>query len=306
LRVQRVTEFWGIFAAAKTALLSLLGLAPTVPIKEPGMFRYGPLGFLWSSPEESKEAQPSMEAAAALRNRLAPEQEERLAAEQIRLMYQNVPLVMGGTFSALAALVWLFWAAVPKPMLLGWAAIATFWAGQGVRLWIRYERANPRPAEARRWGREFTKGAIVAGFILGVSGFVLAVPGSAEYRALLLFMVSLFVTGSAASYASYLPAFFAFLVPLVLTIGASLLYVGGATHYVLGMVLLVFSGIVATFARNFNQVLTQALALSLRNMDLVEQLTQKNEPSENPLPRRRQPRPAPADARDGAVRRSAA
>ncbi len=201
-------------------------------------------------------------------------------AEQVATLYRNLPLVLAGNVLMAPLLAAALPATVPLGTRIAW--VAAVWLQTAVRagLLAAYQRAAPRPADARRWSRYATWGSLAGGLAWGAAGIVLYVPDQLLYQLLLLFV--LIGMGSSAVYAltPHLPTFHAFLLPSIAP--TFVVQARGDTpgDWILAGMTLVYVGVTLFFARNLHRVLEESLHLRFENIELMEGLRRQKEEAE--------------------------
>jgi signal transduction histidine kinase/CheY-like chemotaxis protein len=152
----------------------------------------------------------------------------------------------------------------------------------------RFQASRPDPSEARDWARGAALGAGAAGAVWG-TGLVLLVPawGSTSYP-FAVFLAAGIPAVSLASNAALFSVYAAFLFPLLLPYAAQLVFsAGGEPFQILGaLAVLIYCGALATIGRAASRAIAEAMELRLRNLDLVDGVTQANEHLRTEIARR--------------------
>ena len=133
-----------------------------------------------------------------------------------------------------------------------------------------------RSAIRARWGAYWAVGATLAGALWGFAA-VAMFPASPAYQALFIVCQFGVILGGLSRTAVYKPAFFGFvlavLVPLIVRVAIEGDQVHLFTAGVLGVVLV----FVLAFGRQVNDVLTQSLMMRYENVDLIRELKSQTE-----------------------------
>ena len=175
----------------------------------------------------------------------------------------------------------VLWQALAAPLLLGWAlaltacSLARFW------LWYAYRRRQPAASEARKWwGRWFTIGALATGCLWGAAASVVLLTDDIVYHGFLVMVLAGMAAGSVAADAPYLPAFYAFLLPMGTPLFLALLARGDGPHAATGAMVLLFLATVATIGRSLNRSLATNIRLMFEKTRLAEELAKARDAAE--------------------------
>lgn len=198
-------------------------------------------------------------------------------AEQVRLIYENNPYAIVGLGLGIPMFLAVFWGQVAPSVIWALAALHCISHFDGVRGFITYRLIDPRPEQARILGRRFTVRLFFASSILASWGIFLFVPDSPTYQSLLTVMLCIVATASGGAVISYLPAYYAWITPLLLPLSGRMLFEGDLAHVAVGSALLLMEILLLVFGRNTNRLISEALELRFKNIGLVEQLTKKQE-----------------------------
>src|SRR5688572_5117835 len=92
----------------------------------------------------------------------------QLHAEQIRLLFEQLPSALIATAIVGGLVAYVLWSDVPRLWLVTWLfglAVTTL-----ARVWLlrAYERAKPSASEIHRWRRCFLAGVVISGVIWGI------------------------------------------------------------------------------------------------------------------------------------------
>ena len=158
-----------------------------------------------------------------------------ILAESVRSQYRGLRTSCINSLVMASLLMAILFRAVPVAVALGWLTVMYLQVLAHYLLLRAYEKANPAPEDAPRWGRYAIAGAAVSGLIWGAGGLLLFAPGLLEYQLLLLFVLIGVVSSAVYASASYMPAFYAFAVPAIVPVGINLLVINDAVHVVLGL-----------------------------------------------------------------------
>ncbi|TCS71170.1 PAS domain S-box-containing protein [Sulfuritortus calidifontis] len=123
-------------------------------------------------------------------------------SEQLRLLYEALPLALFATVVNALVLVAILWGQVTASVLLGWLAAAGLVSALRYLMFRAYRAGKVAPPSARLWQVAFQTGVVAAGLIWG--GSILVVfPQSSSAHQILLALVIAGVCAGAVSTLSY-------------------------------------------------------------------------------------------------------
>jgi signal transduction histidine kinase len=105
-------------------------------------------------------------------------------------------------------------------------------------------------------------------------------PPDLAYQALMLMIMLIIATFGAISLSMHLPAVYAFEVPLLLLIAASMISRGTLVHILIGVAMPVALGAMLVYSRNSNETLGAAIAANLKARGLVDELVVQKDAAE--------------------------
>ena len=205
-------------------------------------------------------------------------------------------------------------------MLGGWlGAIALMWAA---RLWMfrQFRLAQPQHLhEWARWRRWWNLGTLCSGALWGTSAWLFYPHGDNVQQTGLIITVYTFCIAAVPVLSTQPRVFLAFAALCFVPMVARIALVGDVYSLQLAGILLLIFSLTTLLARNYRQALQRVIDLKLQADELLQQLRvekqaadagapggRSGQPRQDPVLHRRQPRPAPAAACDGPVRRGAA
>lgn len=208
--------------------------------------------------------------------RLPSEQRERLHAEQVRLLYGNLPTGLFGSVAIAAILGYVQWPVVDHPVLVAWVA-AIFIISLGRYLLIlAYEHACPPPSEARRWGQWFTLGTALSGAAWGSAG-ILLFSDDLAHQIFVIFALAGMSAGAVVAFSALLHVALVFLVPVLGPLTVRLLLEGNTIDMAMGLMATLFTFLVISTTRRMYQTTRDSLLLRFENADLVSVLAREKE-----------------------------
>ena len=137
-------------------------------------------------------------------------------AEQVRLLYTQLPTALFATTVIAGLLVYVLWEQVPRPLLLGWLSLLALLTLGRVWLMQRYFQIDPPPAEAPPWGHALVFTVGLSGVLWGIAGLFPFREPSLLHHVFLAFLIAGLAAGAMATLSSFRGACLAFLLPAVL------------------------------------------------------------------------------------------
>ena len=198
--------------------------------------------------------------------------DEQTYREQIRLIYNQGPvLVLGATLCAVMLTMFL-WRHVPQATLLFWLGAVAMTAFLRILVIRAYLKADERTRGRPHWGYFFWLGTLSAGCIWGAWPLMFYQLYSTEYLLLISTVFAGMVAVSAASGSIYLPAFLSFSTPLVLPLALTHLFSGSDSLALTGLLLLVFLVVNFVLATRGNRQYKELIRARFENQALMARL----------------------------------
>jgi signal transduction histidine kinase/ActR/RegA family two-component response regulator len=211
---------------------------------------------------------------------LVTELERKIYHEQIRLIYNQGPiLVAGATLCAVIITVFL-WRHLPQSTLLFW--LAAVGGSTILRIWVIviYLKADAKTRERPIWGPFFWLGTLTAGMIWGAWPLMFYQLYSTEYLLLISTIFAGMVAVSAASGSIYLPSFLSFSVPLILPLGFTHIMSGSESLVLTGLLLMMFLAVNFFLAARGHRQYRELIRSQLVNVELLERLAEEKQIAE--------------------------
>lgn len=191
----------------------------------------------------------------------------------IELLYARRRLAIL-TFPLVALLfAWVEWNQAPERILLAWTGAVLAVLLWGIALHHRYGRGTHDAAAIREWARWATLNAFLNGCVFGSAGYFLF-PADAVHQVFLLLMLGGMSSTAIASTSSYLPAYNAFVIPMLLPAAVRLMAVSDPLHWAMAVLVTVHGGFLIGLARISHRTLAEATTLAFENRVLVEDLSE--------------------------------
>jgi len=197
--------------------------------------------------------------------------ESEIDHQQIELVYIQAPAAVGIAF-LLAVLVTLgLWNVVEHSILLVWSGAQL--VQTVARLWLvyRYHRASIAQRKNARWAILFLTGTLLSGIVWGCIGLIFEFSWPVVYQTLVIMSLAGVLAGAISSYAAMLSVYVAFMVPAILIPAQSMLMHSSSVSNNLGLLWMLFAGVLIVIARNYNGSVMQSLQLREENNDLLRE-----------------------------------
>ncbi|MBI5919927.1 MAG: response regulator [Nitrosomonadales bacterium] len=195
-----------------------------------------------------------------------------IRSDQIRTRIAAYPMMIGSQALLAIFLVWLMWEQLAPSVLMGWLAALLSVLALDALFLARNRQKTRSIAECRIWHHHFLFFVTVIGLLWGSTGVLMFVPGDLGYQALLICVILGLAAGAVTINPVHPPSLYIWLFVLILPITINEL-VGGGVHLVLGVMLLLFLGMVLNAGQSLSLMFLQSVRRSYENTSLVEQLT---------------------------------
>ena len=202
-----------------------------------------------------------------------------LLTEQIRILFKNLPITLGGAVSVSVALTAMLWNTVAHAPLLGWLAVNLAMMAWRFGSYLRFDAAALDPALARRLAR----GTIIYSTLYGLVWAWLPLYYFGPDDLLIISNISLFavgmVAGALVTQSAYLPSLYGFMLPFAVASGGAMFWKGGPFAE-LGYFAVVYAVIAVVFGQRVNAVFLEVIETRFANEDLVAALREEKAQAE--------------------------
>jgi diguanylate cyclase (GGDEF)-like protein/PAS domain S-box-containing protein len=196
--------------------------------------------------------------------------------QQVELVYTQAPAAVGAAF-LLAMLVTLgLWNVVEHAYLLTWSGMQLLQTVARLFLVYRYRRASTEQKMNTRWAVLFLAGTLISGIVWGCIGLIFQFSWPIVYQTLVIMSLAGVLAGAISSYAAMLSVYIAFLVPAILIPAQSMLIHHSSISNNLGLLMMLFAGVLVVIARNFNNSVVMSLQLREENNGLLREAAETN------------------------------
>ncbi len=199
--------------------------------------------------------------------------QNRIVSEQIRLIYKQGPVLAVGAGCAAIMATFFLWHAEPNVTLLFWLA-AVFCTSLFRALIFRcYWQDVNRDRANSKWGCMFAWGSFFAGVVWGLWPVLFYAAYDPAYLLLISSIFAGMIAVLATSGSMYLPAFYAFAIPLVFPLAA--FHVASGVHFLswTGWLLVMFFFVNMALAIRGNKHSCELISARFHNTELMMQLS---------------------------------
>lgn len=197
---------------------------------------------------------------------------DAIRAEQVRLLYAQLPSALVGTAITGAFVVPVLWGQVPASWLLAWAAALAAVSAGRIALRRAFFRSARLPADARRWARRFLVGTFLSGSVWGMAGLFPLQPEARLEEMFVLFVLAGLAAGGMSTLSSYRGVYATFLIPAIVPYGVKLLLREGNMYLAMSGMLVVFVLLMALISARHYRSVAESLRFRFANRDLVDDL----------------------------------
>jgi PAS domain S-box-containing protein len=203
----------------------------------------------------------------------------RLRAEQVRLLYQNLPLGVAAGFVNAVILVFVQLDVIPRNVLLTWLAAMAVVTVMRFGMATIYRHANPPPSDAERWAALFTVGTILSGGAWGMAGIFLF-PDDIAHQVFVIFVLAGMTAGAVASFSAMLKVGVLFIMLALTPLTVRLFAEQHEIHIAMGLMAMLFMVLMLVTARRISEMTETTLRLRFENDDLISYLEREKRATE--------------------------
>ena len=145
-----------------------------------------------------------------------------LRHEQVRLLYEQLPLSVLGALLICGLIASWFWKQSAPAVVLAWLGAVVVVSVARLGLWLRWRRRPARAADAPREFARFAVGAVISGSLCGLAPVLFAAGAGLESLALLLALVTTLAFLGLIAFGAALGVSLGFVLPLTLPLSARL------------------------------------------------------------------------------------
>lgn len=198
----------------------------------------------------------------------------RIRADQIRSRLRMFPAMVGSQFLIEPLLVALLWDRTSHQALLSWLVVLMSLHAAEMWLWWRHRLAVGTVPQCRSWSIRFNFFALVIGAMWGLAA-VCFFPADLAYQAFIICVILGLSAGAVTMNPVYPPALYLYLSSLLLPTILRVALVGDPLHWIIALMLTLFSVVVVNSGRELSRTFFTSLVQRYENLSLVDQLTKE-------------------------------
>jgi two-component system, cell cycle sensor histidine kinase PleC len=201
------------------------------------------------------------------------ERTNRILAEKLRLLYRG-NFAVPANFVIACVVAYTLKDSFPQPVLAAWLALTAIVVAARIVLYRRFLKAVAQGPCSVCWGRAFCIGALASGSLWGAMCLGLPVWGTASDYVVMTLVITGISAGALTTIVAYLPAYFCYVVTMVLPLSAALLQHQNSGISTTGWLLLLFLAVIGFAAKNLSRSAVVSIALHVDNEALNGSLKQ--------------------------------
>ncbi|VVC84172.1 Pole remodelling regulatory diguanylate cyclase [Sideroxydans sp. CL21] len=206
-------------------------------------------------------------------------------AEQLRARLKLLPLMLVAQLLIEPLFVWLMWDIASHRQLIIWLGVAVLLHLAELTLWFQNRDKLDTIEECRRWSQDFFNFALVFGMMWGV-GTLFFFPGDLLTQVLLVCVLMGLTAGAATMNSMHPPAFYAYVLGLMLPLIFRVMVEQDDTHVALGSMLLLFLLVMLSSGHFLSKFIMLSLRQRFENETLAQQLASINDVLEHKVEER--------------------
>jgi len=200
----------------------------------------------------------------------------KVRAEQLRARLKLYPLMWLGQMLAEPFFVRLMWDAASHQHLMLWLGCAYLLHLAEIVSWMNYRDDTATVAECREWSRQFIFFGLVIGMMWGF-GTIFFFPQELLTQVLLICVMLGLAAGATTVNAMHPPAFYAYLLGLMMPLIFRVMVEADETHIALGFMLILFLVVMLVSGQFLGKFILLSLRQRFENLSLANQLASMND-----------------------------
>jgi len=205
---------------------------------------------------------------------------QQIEAEQVKLLYAQLPGSMIASAMNVSLVVLVLWNTVDHFLLLTWMVVMALMFLARFLLARKYHLASPAPAQIPPWRIYFILGAGLGGCGWGAAAVFLFPQDSPVHQMFIAFVLGGMAIGAAAALSPVLEAYWVFLFPVATPITLQMFLQGSTMTTAMALMLIACTAVFINAARQVHGSVTESIRLRFENLDLVRSLSTAKEQTE--------------------------
>jgi response regulator RpfG family c-di-GMP phosphodiesterase len=206
-------------------------------------------------------------------------------AEQLRARLKLLPLMLVAQMLIEPLFVWLMWDIASHQQLMIWLAVAFLLHLAELTLWFQSREKLDTIEDCQRWSQDLFNFALVFGMMWGV-GTLFFFPSDLLTQVLLVCVLMGLTAGAASMNSMHPPAFYAYVIGLMLPLIFRVMVEQDDTHIALGSLLLLFLLVMLSSGHFLSKFIMLSLLQRFENESLARQLASMNDVLEHKVEER--------------------
>jgi diguanylate cyclase (GGDEF)-like protein/PAS domain S-box-containing protein len=203
--------------------------------------------------------------------------EPEITKQQVELVYAQATLALVVALVVALLLALGLWNVVDHHLLALWFGAQVVQTSLRLILVYLYHRTSSEQRAQGRWAGWFLAGNLVSGTVWGCIGLLFSSDWPVEYQTLMTMGLAGILAGAISSYAVILPVYVAFMLPAILIPAQSMLLNNNNIQGKMGILFVLFAGVLLLLARNYNRSVLKSLQLRQENTGLLREMTEANQ-----------------------------
>ena len=205
---------------------------------------------------------------------------EKLQAERIRVLYEQVGSVLVGNVFVASLLTTFLYFYTQNIVSLYWMTVVVGFTVVRYLLLKQYYKKERDERSVIWWGWVFAATAFVSGCTWGAATILFLQLDNLVVMVFLLMTLTGITVGSSASLSNFAWSYFAFAIPTILPFAYVLSSTGKSEFIILSLMLIVFLVLQLVVAKKNQYTLDKSIILGNENVELIQQLKIKKEKAE--------------------------
>jgi diguanylate cyclase (GGDEF)-like protein/PAS domain S-box-containing protein len=202
--------------------------------------------------------------------------EAEIHGQQIEIVYTQAPVALLVALGVSLLMAFGLWNVVDTGLLALWLGAQLVQTILRLFLVYRYHHAPVEQRAHSRWAWWFLAGNLVSGTVWGCLGLFFSSDWPLEYQTLLTMGLAGILAAAISSYAAMLPVYAAFMLPVIMITAQSMLSNNNAIQDKMGLLFVIFAGVLLLLARNYNRSVMKSLWLRQENAELLHEMAEAN------------------------------
>lgn len=195
-----------------------------------------------------------------------------IRAEQLRTRMGMYPSLILSQVALEPLFVWLFWDIARHEELLLWLSLCYGLHVYELARWVMYRGMLETLEQCRSWHRHFTFASVVSGSMWGAAAIIFF-PADIIYQSILICILLGLSAGAVTMNPVHPPTLIGYLIAVLLPLIARVGYEGGADHYILAAMLILYSMVVSFAGRGLYKTFILSLTQRFENFELLQQVS---------------------------------